>query len=251
MTVLFYIIVVCFALSLIGWSAGELFHHWQLSAGASLLYFVGSAALLVRLVVVCVKDDVLHGHNIWAIFTFVFAIIVLYLHFRIFGTMILPLASAIILIVEMLQHLSLWPQLGILVDLHTQPWLDHALVLAMIGLALALAWLFLSVSLLSRRGRLAEAKRLEAAYEEFADDADFRAHSLRVQFIDATRSMQRLCSHLGWWTLTILSFAIGGFVLWCYTCYGVYWLWQPVFALSALAWVLLFIGKDMLFACRK
>ena len=102
MTVLFYIIVVCFALSLIGWSAGELFHQWQLSAGASLLFFVGSAALLVRLVVVCGTDDVLYGNNIWVIFTFAFATTVLYLHFRIFGTMLLPLASAIILVEEML-----------------------------------------------------------------------------------------------------------------------------------------------------
>ena len=40
MTVLFYIIAVCLALVLIGWSASELMHIWQAGAVMSLVYLL-------------------------------------------------------------------------------------------------------------------------------------------------------------------------------------------------------------------
>ncbi len=251
MTILFDVIVVCFALALICWSASELLHIWQAGVIMSLIFLVGTLALLVRLVVVCVSGNVLVDDNIWTIFTFTFAVMALYLHFRLFGTMIMPAASVLLVVVEMLQHVGLWPQLGFAFDISGEPWLDSAVVLAMVGLGIALACVLLGASTLSRRGRLAEAERIEAELKEIPDEAAFRAHSLRLQFIDVSRKMPCMLSHLGWWALAILSFAIGGFVLWCYTRYGIYWAWQPLFALSALVWALLFVGKDMLFIRSK
>lgn len=251
MTILFDVIVVCFALALICWSASELLHIWQAGVIMSLIFLVGTLALFVRLVVVCVSGNVLVDDNIWTIFTFTFAVMALYLHFRLFGTMIMPAASVLLVVVEMLVHLGYWPQIGFAGDISSEPWLDTAVVLAMIGLGMALACALLGASTLSRRGRLAEAERIEAELEEIPDEAAFRAHSLRLQFINVSRKMPCMLSHLGWWALAILSFAIGGFVLWCYTRYGIYWAWQPLFALSALVWALLFVGKDMLFIRSK
>lgn len=251
LTVLFYIIACSFALALIAWSAGEMLHQWQLSACSSLLFGVGTFALLVRLVVVCVTDDVRQGNNIWVIFTFALAVMALYLHFRLFGTMLLPGAALIIVGIEMLQHMGHWSQIGIAFNLEGEPWLGGAVVLASVGLAFSLAWLFLALSTLNRRRRLAEAERLEAELDDFPDEAAFRAHTLRVQFIDVSRKMQRTASHLGWWCLAILSFAIAGFALWCNARYGVYWLRQPLFVTTAFAWLVLFIGKDMLFVRSK
>lgn len=248
MTVLFYIIVVCFALALIGWSASELLHIWQAGVVMSLLFLVGTVALLVRLVAQAVTGDVLVGMGIWMIFSFVFAAACLYLHFRLFGTMVMPVAAAVLVVLEMLQHVGRWPDIGIAFSLEGQPWLGAAIALAMVGLAMALAAAILAVSVLSRRGRLAEAERLEESLDAFEDEAAFRAHSLRVQFIDVSRKMPRVLSHLAWWALAALSFALGAYVLWCYTLFGIYWAWQPLFALAALVWVLLFAGKDMLFA---
>lgn len=251
MTILFDVIVVCFALALICWSASELLHIWQAGVIMSLIFLVGTLALFVRLVVVCVSGNVLVDDNIWTIFTFTFAVMALYLHFRLFGTMIMPAASVLLVVVEMLSHIGFWPQLGFAFDISGEPWLGSAVVLSMVGLGIALACVLLGASTLSRRGRLAEAERIEAELEEIPDEAAFRAHSLRLQFIDVSRKMPRMLSHLGWWALAILSFAIGGFVLWCYTRYGIYWAWQPLFALSALVWALLFVGKDMLFVRSK
>lgn len=251
MTILFDVIVVCFALALICWSASELLHIWQAGVIMSLIFLVGTLALFVRLVVVCVSGNVLVDDNIWTIFTFTFAVMALYLHFRLFGTMIMPAASVLLVVVEMLSHIGFWPQLGFAFDISGEPWLGSAVVLSMVGLGIALACVLLGASTLSRRGRLAEAERIEAELEEIPDEAAFRAHSLRLQFIDVSRKMPRMLSHLGWWALAILSFAIGGFVLWCYTRYGIYWAWQPLFALSALVWALLFVGKDMLFIRSK
>lgn len=251
MTILFDVIVVCFALALICWSASELLHIWQAGVIMSLIFLVGTLALFVRLVVVCVSGNVLVDDNIWTIFTFTFAVMALYLHFRLFGTMIMPAASVLLVVVEMLSHVGFWPQLGFAFDISGEPWLGSAVVLSMVGLGIALACVLLGASTLSRRGRLAEAERIEAELEEIPDEAAFRAHSLRLQFIDVSRKMPRMLSHLGWWALAILSFAIGGFVLWCYTRYGIYWAWQPLFALSALVWALLFVGKDMLFIRSK
>ena len=251
MTILFDVIVVCFALALICWSASELLHIWQAGVTMSLIFLVGALALFVRLVVVCVSGNVLADDNIWTIFTFTFAVMALYLHFRLFGTMIMPAASVLLVVVEMLSHVGFWPQLGFAFDISGEPWLGSAVVLSMVGLGIALACVLLGASTLSRRGRLAEAERIEAELEEIPDEAAFRAHSLRLQFIDVSRKMPRMLSHLGWWALAILSFAIGGFVLWCYTRYGIYWAWQPLFALSALVWALLFVGKDMLFIRSK
>ena len=251
MTILFDVIVVCFALALICWSASELLHIWQAGVIMSLIFLVGTLALFVRLVVVCVSGNVLVDDNIWTIFTFTFAVMALYLHFRLFGTMIMPAASVLLVVVEMLSHVGFWPQLGFAFDISGEPWLGSAVVLSMVGLGIALACVLLGASTLSRRGRLAEAERIEAELEEIPDEAAFRAHSLRLQFIDVSRKMPRMLSHLGWWALAILSFAIGGFVLWCYTRYGIYWAWQPLFALSALVWALLFVGKDMLFVRSK
>lgn len=251
MTILFDVIVVCFALALICWSASDLLHIWQAGVIMSLIFLVGTLALFVRLVVVCVSGNVLVDDNIWTIFTFTFAVMALYLHFRLFGTMIMPAASVLLVVVEMLSHIGFWPQLGFAFDISGEPWLGSAVVLSMVGLGIALACVLLGASTLSRRGRLAEAERIEAELEEIPDEAAFRAHSLRLQFIDVSRKMPRMLSHLGWWALAILSFAIGGFVLWCYTRYGIYWAWQPLFALSALVWALLFVGKDMLFIRSK
>lgn len=251
MTILFDVIVVCFALALICWSTSELLHIWQAGVIMSLIFLVGTLALFVRLVVVCVSGNVFSDDNIWTIFTFTFAVMALYLHFRLFGTMIMPAASVLLVVVEMLSHVGFWPQLGFAFDISGEPWLGSAVVLAMVGLGIALACVLLGASTLSRRGRLAEAERIEAELEEIPDEAAFRAHSLRLQFIDVSRKMPRMLSHLGWWALAILSFAIGGFVLWCYTRYGIYWAWQPLFALSALVWALLFVGKDMLFIRSK
>ena len=167
------------------------------------------------------------------------------------GIIALLAASVLLVVVEMLSHVGFWPQLGFAFDISGEPWLGSAVVLAMVGLGIALACVLLGASTLSRRGRLAEAERIEAELEEIPDEAAFRAHSLRLQFIDVSRKMPRMLSHLGWWALAILSFAIGGFVLWCYTRYGIYWAWQPLFALSALVWALLFVGKDMLFIRSK
>lgn len=251
MTILFDVIVVCFALALICWSASELLHIWQAGVIMSLIFLVGTLALFVRLVVVCVSGNVLVDDNIWTIFTFTFAVMALYLHFRLFGTMIMPAASVLLVVVEMLSHVGFWPQLGFAFDISGEPWLGSAVVLSMVGLGIALACVLLGASTLSRRGRLAEAERIEAELEEIPDEAAFRAHSLRLQFIEVSRKMPCMLSHLGWWALAILSFAIGGFVLWCYTRYGIYWAWQPLFALSALVWALLFVGKDMLFIRSK
>ena len=70
MTILFDVIVVCFALALICWSASELLHIWQAGVIMSLIFLVGTLALFVRLVVVCVSGNVLVDDNIWTIFTF-------------------------------------------------------------------------------------------------------------------------------------------------------------------------------------
>lgn len=246
-TILFDVIVVCFALALIAWSASELLHIWQAGVIMSLIFLIGTVALLVRLVMTCVQGDVLVSDGIWTIFAFAFAVIIAYLHFRLFGTMLMPAASAILVVLEMLVHLGYWPQIGFLGAVSSQPWLAPAIVLAMVGLAFSVAYVLLGVSLFSRRGRLAAAEKAEAEMEDITDEAAFRAHSLRVQFIGVTKSMMRVFSHLGWWTLVVLSFAIGGYVLWCHTLYSLYWMWQPLFAVVALAWLIVFVCKDMLF----
>ena len=125
MAILFDVIVVCFALALICWSASELLHIWQAGVIMSLIFLVGTLALFVRLVVVCVSGNVLVDDNIWTIFTFTFAVMALYLHFRLFGTMIMPAASVLLVVVEMLQHVGFWPQLGFAFDISGEPWLGQ------------------------------------------------------------------------------------------------------------------------------
>ena len=120
----------------------------------------------------------------------------------------------------------------------------------MVGLGIALACVLLGASTLSRRGRLAEAERIEAELEEIPDEAAFRAHSLRLQFIDVSRKMPRMLSHLagGRWPFSASPSADCALVL---HPLRHYWAWQPLFALSALVWALLFVGKDMLFIRSK
>lgn len=258
MTVLFYIIAVCLALVLIGWSASELMHIWQAGAVMSLVYLLTAVVMIVRLVIVCVRGDALTSGGAWCIFALTLVVAALYMHFRLFGTMIVPLSALVLLILEMCLYLGKLPGINFwlpMVYRTLAPWGKSAVVLMMIGLGIAVACLLLAVPTWWRVRNLAAREAAEAAKDDAAAENDeplseaaIRARMLQKQTDDVTRKMPRVLSHFAWWALAVLSFALGAYVLWCHTLYGVYWLWQPVTALAVVAWVLLFIGKDMLFA---
>ena len=106
MTVLFYIIAVCLALVLIGWSASELMHIWQAGAVMSLVYLLTAIVMIVRLVIVCVRGDALTSGGAWCIFALTLVVVALYMHFRLFGTMIVPLSALLLLVLEMCLYLG-------------------------------------------------------------------------------------------------------------------------------------------------
>lgn len=265
MTVLFYIIAVCLALVVILWSASELLHIWQAGVLMSLVQLLAAVALLVRLVVCGVRGTLLSGDDLWCVFGFVFIAVALYLHFRLMGTMTAPISALILLVLEVARYLGQLPALSGMLPMLARnlvPWGGAAVVLMMIGLALALLALILAVPTFLRTRSLAAREAAEAARQEAQaaagedaektaaplDEAALRARMLQAQLDTVTRKMPRVLSHLAWWGLAVLSFALGAYVLWCHTLFGVYWLWQPLIGVDALAWVLLFVGKDMLFA---
>lgn len=266
MTVLFYIIVVCLALAVITWSASELLHIWQAGVLMSLVQLLAVLALAVRLVACGIGGTLLRGDDLWGVFGFVLALAALYLHFRLMGTMMVPISALVLLVLEVCRFLGKLPGLDWLLPMlgrNLEPWGGAAVVLLMIGLALALETLILAVPAYLRTRSLAAREAAEAARREAMaaagieeekaplDEAAMRALILQTQIDDVTRKMPRVLSHLGWWALAPLSFSLGAYVLWCHTLFGVYWLWQPLIGLAACAWALLFAGKDMLFARNK
>lgn len=256
MTVLFYIIVVCLALVLIAWSVSEWMHVWQAGAVMSLLYLLTAVVMIVRLVIVCVRGDALTSGGAWCIFALALVVTALYMHFRLFGTMIVPLSALLLLVLEMCLALGKLPGIDFWLQMVYRPmvpWGKSAVVLMMIGLGLAVGCLLLAVPTLWRTRNLAAREAAEAAKEvdddnnAVLDEAQLRKRMLQKQIDDVTRKMPRVLSHFAWWALVVLSFALGAYVLWCHTLFGVYWLWQPLISLVVVAWVALFIGKDMLF----
>lgn len=256
MTVLFYIIVVCLALVLIAWSVCEWMHVWQAGAVMSLLALLTAVVMIVRLVIVCVRGDALASGGAWCIFALTLVVAALYMHFRLFGTMIVPLSALLLLVLEMCLYLGKLPGIDFWLQMvyrPLEPWGSSAVVLMMIGLGLAAACLLLAVPTLLRTRNLAAREAAEAARDTadsddaVLDEALLRERMLQKQTDDVTRKMPRVLSHFAWWALVILSFALGAYVLWCHTLFGVYWLWQPLLTLVVVTWVALFVGKDMLF----
>lgn len=227
MNVVFYAILLCAALTVLAWCVSQWLNKWQAGVFVGVAAGLAVVALLVQMIAVCVSGQVMTVEGILAIGAFVFALSTCYMHFRLMGSGVAPIAAIIILLCEMGIRFS--PSLAVVLSMETQldaPWIKQAFVLFAVGLGLALAYMILGV----------------------ITELRFRRMSEETSELDkyVTELMPKMASHFGWWALFILSFALGAYLLWSQTLYGVYWIWQPIFVILVVVWLIVFIAKDVL-----
>lgn len=226
MTVLFYIIVICFAIAVITWSISEIAHNWQMSAVTSLAYAIGVLALLIRLIASVVTGQLITLEGLLAVFSFVLGLFCLVLQFVLMGTMIGPLSAFLLIAVEMSPKV-----LGTLADWlpetsnYNQPWLIPAVVLAMIGLAVAVSGVVLSMMFFFRKRSINK--------------------GTNAVVVEVTFKMPRIFLCLLLLGMLLLSLALIFYAFWCRTIFGVFWVTQPLFVVVGIAWMAI-LGIKML-----
>ena len=227
MNVVFYAILLCAALTVLAWCVSQWLNKWQAGVFVGVAAGLAVVALLVQMIAICVSGQVMTVEGILAISAFVFALSTCYMHFRLMGSGVAPIAAIIILLCEMGIRFS--SSLAVALFMETQldaPWIKQAFVLFAVGLGLALAYMILGVITELRFHRMSEETSELDKY--------------------VTELMPKMVSHFGWWALFILSFALGAYLLWSQTLYGVYWIWQPIFVILVVVWLIVFIAKDVL-----
>lgn len=227
MTVLFYAILACFAVTILAWCVSEWMKKWQAGVLVGAASALGVLLLLVQLVVLFVRGEGMTSAGLYSICGFVLALSTCYMHFRLMGTGVAPLAAIFILALESGTRFA--PTLDALLPVVAKfdaPWVQQACVLAAVGIGLAISYGLLA-GISARRQR---------NLEEETNELD--------KYV--SNSMPKMVSHFGWWAIVALSFALGAYMLWCQTLYGVFWIWQPLMAVLAAVWLLLFLGKDVL-----
>ncbi|MDO4281772.1 MAG: hypothetical protein Q4C56_09090, partial [Peptococcaceae bacterium] len=231
-TILFFAVIICFALGLIAWSVAELLNKPGVGLLMPLFMVLGLLVMIARLVLYAVNDAVLLENNFWMLFTFAVALSALYLNFRLMGTMLSPVAILVILVVEMLRGFGYMPVADFWLPLEFvlgQPWIAPALALTMLGLGLSCTTAILAA--------IYGVRPKTPPTEEFGP---------KVVMYNVTLKMPKVLSHLTWWCVGILSLGIGAYGLWCHTLYGAYWFWQPLFMIAILCWLVAFMSK-----CRQ
>lgn len=227
MNVVFYAVLACAALTVLAWCVSQWLNKWQAGVFVGVAAGLAVVALLVQMIAICVSGQVMTVDGILAISAFVFALSTCYMHFRLMGSGVAPIAAIIILLCEIGIRFS--SSLVVALSMETQldaPWIKQAFVLFAIGLGLALAYMLLGVITELRFHRMCE------------ETSEFDKY--------VTELMPKMVSHFGWWALFILSFALGAYLLWGQTLYGVYWIWQPIFVILVVVWLIVFIAKDVL-----
>lgn len=227
MNIVFYAILLCAALTVLAWCVSQWLNKWQAGVFVGVAAGLAVVALLVQMIAICVSGQVMAVEGILAISAFVFALSTCYMHFRLMGSGVAPIAAIIILLCEIGIRFS--SSLAVALFMETQldaPWIKQAFVLFAVGLGLALAYMLLGVITELRFRRMSETTSELEKY--------------------VTELMPKMVSHFGWWALFILSFALGAYLLWSQTLYGVYWIWQPIFVILVVVWLIVFIAKDVL-----
>ena len=225
MNVVFYAVLACATLTALAWCVSQWLNKWQAGVFVGVAAGLAVVALLVQMIAICVSGQVMTVDGILAISAFVFALSTCYMHFRLMGSGVAPIAAIIILLCEIGIRFS--SSLVVALSMETQldaPWIKQAFVLFAVGLTLAYMLL----------GVITELR--------------FRRMSEETSELDkyVTELMPKMVSHFGWWALFILSFALGAYLLWSQTLYGVYWIWQPIFVILVVVWLIVFIAKDVL-----
>lgn len=226
MTILFYIIVIAFALIVILWSVSEMMHNWQIGAVSTIIYAIGVIALLVRMIAAMVTGQLLSLDGLLSIFSFCFGLCCCYLQFSLMGTMIAPLSAFLLIALEMsdrfLQGFDYWlPMVGTV----AQPWMRPALVLAMVGLAIGTAGVMLAIMAFFRKRSTNE--------------------NTNPMIVGVTMRMPRHAARLVILALLLLTLAMILYGFWCQILYGVFWVRQPLFVVIAAGWMLLFGIKGL------
>ncbi len=227
MNIVFYAILLCAALTVLAWCVSQWLNKWQAGVFVGVAAGLAVVALLVQMIAICVSGQVMAVEGILAISAFVFALSTCYMHFRLMGSGVAPIAAIIILLCEIGIRFS--SSLAVALFMETQldaPWIKQAFVLFAVGLGLALAYMLLGVITELRFRRMSETTSELEKY--------------------VTELMPKMVSHFGWWALFILSFALGAYLLWSQTLYGVYWIWQPIFVILVVVWLIVIIAKDVL-----
>lgn len=227
MTVLYYAIFACFAVTILAWCVSEWMKKWQAGVLVGAASALGVLLLLVQLVILFVRGEGMTTAGLFTVCGFVLALSTCYMHFRLMGTGVAAFAAIIVLALESATRFA--PNLDVLLPMVAQfdaPWMQQACVLTAVGMGLALAYGALALISAKRHHNL----------EEETNELD--------KYV--TESMPKMVSHFGWWAIVALSFAIGAYMLWCQTLYGVFWIWQPLVAVLAGVWLLVFLGKDVL-----
>lgn len=224
MTILFYLIVICFALIVILWSISEMMHNWQFGAITSIIYVVGVIVLLVRMIAVLVTGQFMSLNGLLAIFSFVFGLCCCYLQFSLMGTMIAPLSAFLLIAIEMsdrfLKSFDFWLPT---VQSGVEPWIRPAVVCAIIGFAFAIATIMLGIiAFLRRRGT---------------------NENTNPMIVSVTMKMFHVFARFLLLALFILTLALMFYGIYCQTLFGVIWLGQPLFVLVVVGWLVLFSIK--------
>lgn len=227
MTVLFYGAMLCFAVTIAAWCVNVWLNKWQAGVLVGAASVLGAAVLLVQLVLCCINNQGISTGGICSMIAFTLALSACYMHFRLMGTGVAPVAAMVIILIEMAGRFA--PDLNVMLPLVSRldaPWIKPACVLAAVGMGLAVAYLILGLIYVLRKHRQTE---------ETGEIAQF-----------VTEAMPKMVSHFGWWALMVLSFSLGAYLIWCQTLFGMTWIWQPFFGVLAFVWIVVFLAKDVL-----
>ena len=157
MNVVFYAVLACAALTVLAWCVSQWLNRWQAGVFVGVAAGLAVVTLLVQMIAICVSGQVMTVDGILAISAFVFALSTCYMHFRLMGSGVAPIAAIIILLCEIGIRFSL--SLVVALSMETQldaPWIKQAFVLFAVGLGLALAYMLLGVITELRFRRMSE-----------------------------------------------------------------------------------------------
>lgn len=220
-------IVVLFALALIAWSLSEMIHNVTAGLAMTALFALGTVVNLVMIIYCMVTKGVQNEKTLLAILLFALSGCVLYFHMRLMGTMVAPVAAVCVVALQMVSNMSIMPAIHDFlpfVDIASQPWINGALVLGVLGLGISLATAILGVVSFTRTKRA----------------NDFTSERI----LAVNKKMPKVVSHFSWWALFVLSLSIGAYAMWCHTLFGPFYIWQPFFALVGGVWIVVFVLKD-------
>ena len=223
-------IIVLFALVLIAWSMSEMMRMRAAGPIMTALYGLGTVMALVMVVAYEWREGVQSASTILALMLLALTVVSLYVHIRMKSTMVAPISALVVVLMQMSHNMGVFPDLSEclpLLEKVSQPWINASIVLGALGTGMAAACAIVGIVMVVRQ------KQANAITPD------------RVLAI--TAKMPKMLSHLAWWALAFLSFSLGGYFMWCHTLFGHFYFWQPYFAMVSLAWLAIFIGKDMLF----